>query len=154
MTGSVAATEAAPRAEVARPDAGRAEPGRGDSGAPPLLSEWAERWPRAVEVPFETLVGDRLVRGRIDAVFADAPEGGYDVVDWKTGRPPASDAERRAVSVQLAAYRLAWAALAGVPVAQVRAAFHYVAAEVTVRPADLLDEAGLTALIDQVPVNA
>ncbi len=116
-------------------------------------SEWAERWPRAVEVPFETLIGDRLVRGRIDAVFADAPEGGYDVVDWKTGRPPASDAERHAVSVQLAAYRLAWAALAGVPVAQVRAAFHYVADEVTVRPADLLDEAGLTALITQVPVS-
>ena len=54
-------------------------------------SEWADRWPRAVEVPFETLVGDRLVRGRIDAVFADSPEGGYDVVDWKTGRPPASE---------------------------------------------------------------
>ena len=76
-------------------------------------SEWADRWPRAVEVPFETLVGDRLVRGRIDAVFADAPEGGYDVVDWKTGQPPRSEAERHAVSVQLAAYRLAWAALAG-----------------------------------------
>jgi DNA helicase-2/ATP-dependent DNA helicase PcrA len=117
-------------------------------------SQWAERWPRAVEVPFEMLIGDRLVRGRIDAVFADAPEGGYDVVDWKTGRPPASDAERHAVSVQLAAYRLAWATLAGVPVDQVRAAFHYVADDVTVRPADLLDETGLTALIDQIPAEA
>jgi DNA helicase II / ATP-dependent DNA helicase PcrA len=117
-------------------------------------SEWADRWPRAVEVPFETLIGDRLIRGRIDAVFADAPGGGYDVVDWKTGRPPASDAERHAVSVQLAAYRLAWATLAGVPVAQVRAAFHYVAAELTVRPADLLDESGLTTLITQIPAEA
>jgi DNA helicase-2/ATP-dependent DNA helicase PcrA len=114
-------------------------------------SEWADRWPVAVEVPFETLVGDRLVRGRIDAVFADGPEGGYDVVDWKTGRPPESDAERRAVAVQLAAYRLAWAALTGVPVATVRAAFYYVAHEQTVRPADLLDEAGLAALIEHVP---
>ena len=117
-------------------------------------SEWAERWPRAVEVPFETLVGDRLVRGRIDAVFADAPEGGYDVVDWKTGQPPRSEAERHAVSVQLAAYRLAWAALAGVPVAEVRAAFYYVAHDQTVRPADLLDQAGLAALIEQVPAEA
>jgi DNA helicase-2/ATP-dependent DNA helicase PcrA len=116
--------------------------------------EWAERWPRAVEVPFETLVGDRLVRGRIDAVFADAPGGGYDVVDWKTGRPPGSEAERHAVSVQLAAYRLAWAALAGVPVSDVRAAFYYVAHDQTVRPADLLDEAGLAALIEQVPAPA
>jgi DNA helicase-2/ATP-dependent DNA helicase PcrA len=116
-------------------------------------SEWAQRWPQAVEVPFETLVGDRLVRGRIDAVFADAPEGGYDVVDWKTGRPPASDAERHAVSVQLAAYRLAWAALSGVPVGQVRAAFHYVPDNLTVRPSDLLDQPALTALIDQVPAE-
>src|SRR5690348_1354714 len=116
--------------------------------------EWAERWPQAVEVPFETLIGGRLVRGRIDAVFADAPRGGYDVVDWKTGRPPGSEAERHAVSVQLAAYRLAWAALAGVAVADVRAAFYYVAHDQTVRPADLLDEAGLAALIEQVPAEA
>jgi DNA helicase II / ATP-dependent DNA helicase PcrA len=116
-------------------------------------SGWADRWPQAVEVPFETLVGDRLVRGRIDAVFADDPAGGYDVVDWKTGRPPASEAERHAVSVQLAAYRLAWAALAGVPVEQVRAAFYYVADNETVRPADLLDQAGLTALVEQVPAD-
>ena len=131
-------------------------PGEGDLAA--LRSrfehgEWADRWPRAVEVPFETLVGDRLVRGRIDAVFGDAPEGGYNVVDWKTGRPPRSEAERRAVSVQLAAYRLAWAALAEVPVAAVRAAFYYVAHDQTVRPADLLDEAGLAALIEQVPAE-
>src|SRR5205823_3446622 len=106
------------------------------------------------EGPFGTLIGGRLVRGRIDAVFADDPGGGYDVVDWKTGRPPGSEAERHAVSVQLAAYRLAWAALAGLPVADVRAAFYYVAHDQTVRPADLLDEAGLAALIEQVPAEA
>jgi DNA helicase-2/ATP-dependent DNA helicase PcrA len=115
--------------------------------------EWADRWPQAVEVPFETLVGDRLIRGRIDAVFADAPGGGYDVVDWKTGQPPRSEAERYAVSVQLAAYRLAWAALADVAVGVVRAAFYYVAHDQTVRPADLLDEAGLAALIEQIPAE-
>jgi DNA helicase-2/ATP-dependent DNA helicase PcrA len=113
--------------------------------------QWADRWPQAVEVPFETLVGDRLVRGRIDAVFADARDGRFDVVDWKTGAPPRTEAERHAVSVQLAAYRLAWAKLAGVPVAAVRGAFYYVAHDQTVRPADLLDEAGLAALIEQVP---
>ncbi len=35
-------------------------------------SEWADRQPAEVEVPFETLLGDRLIRGRIDAVFADS----------------------------------------------------------------------------------
>jgi DNA helicase II / ATP-dependent DNA helicase PcrA len=115
--------------------------------------EWSGRWPCEVEVPFETLIGDRLVRGRIDAVFADAPAGGYDVVDWKTGRPPAAPDEERAVAVQLAAYRLAWAALAGVAVDEVRAAFYYVREDITVRPADLLDEAGLAALIETIPAG-
>ena len=102
-------------------------------------------------MPFETRVGDRLVRGRIDAVFADAPAAAS--TSW-TGRPdgrPARAAEERAVAVQLAAYRLAWAALAGVPVGQVRAAFYYVRDDLTVRPADLLDAAGLAALIDGIP---
>jgi DNA helicase-2/ATP-dependent DNA helicase PcrA len=114
--------------------------------------EWASRWPAEVEVPFETMIGDRLVRGRIDAVFADSPDGGFDVVDWKTGRPPQSGDEQRAVAVQLAAYRLAWAGLTGVDVSEVRAAFYYVRQDVTVRPADLLDHDGLRALIEDVPV--
>jgi len=116
--------------------------------------EWGQRWPAEVEMPFETKVGDRLVRGRIDAIFADDPAGGFDVVDWKTGRPPAVGAPERAVAVQLAAYRLAWAALAGVPVDDVRAAFYYVREDLTVRPADLLDVVGLAALIEDIPVDA
>lgn len=113
--------------------------------------EWGQRWPAEVELPFETRVGDRLVRGRIDAIFADDPRGGFDIVDWKTGRPPRPGREERAVAVQLAAYRLAWAALARVPVEQVRATFYYVREDLTVRPADLLDTAGLAALIEDIP---
>jgi len=116
--------------------------------------EWASRWPAEVEVPFETLIGDRVIRGRIDAVFADAEEGGFDVVDWKTGKQPVTAADKRAVAIQLAAYRLAWAALADVPVTAVRAAFYYVRDDVTVRPADLLDQAGLAALIEDVALAA
>jgi DNA helicase-2/ATP-dependent DNA helicase PcrA len=116
--------------------------------------EWGNRWPLEVEVPFETLIADRPVRGRIDAVFADAAEGGFDVVDWKTGQPPSSADDRQAAAVQLAAYRLAWAALARMPVGQVRAAFYYVRHDLTLRPADLLDEAGLAALIDGIPAGS
>ncbi|MFE9242675.1 ATP-dependent helicase [Nocardiopsis sp. NPDC006938] len=114
-------------------------------------SEWGPRVPVEVEVPFETVIGDRLIRGRMDAVFHDADTGRYDVVDWKTGRPPGNDVERRAVGVQLAAYRLAWADLAGVELGEVRAAFHYVRAGETVRPTDLLDADGLAALITDIP---
>jgi DNA helicase II / ATP-dependent DNA helicase PcrA len=113
--------------------------------------QWGGRWPREVEVPFDMLIGDRQVRGRIDAVFADT-DGTFDVVDWKTGQPPRNQAEKDAVAVQLAAYRLAWSALADIPLGRVRAAFYYVRRDRTVRPADLLDEAGLVALINRVPV--
>jgi len=40
-----------------------------------------------------------------------------------------------------------------VPVEQVRAAFYYVREDRTVRPADLLDAAGLAALIEDVPAG-
>ena len=50
--------------------------------------------------------------------------------------------------MQLAAYRLAWAALADVPVSEVRAAFYYVRDDATVRPADLLDQSGLAAMVE------
>ncbi|MDG4833209.1 UvrD-helicase domain-containing protein [Solwaraspora sp. WMMD1047] len=138
-------------------------PGAADENAAPddtlaelqerfLASEWADRVPVEVEVPFATMVAGVVVRGRMDAVFA-GPAGRYDVVDWKTGRRPAGD-EASAAAVQLAAYRLAWAELAGVPVEQVRAAFHYVREGATVRPADLLDADGLAALVAGLPEAA
>jgi DNA helicase-2/ATP-dependent DNA helicase PcrA len=113
-------------------------------------SEWADRVPIRVEVGFATTIAGVVIRGRMDAVYQD-DDGGYDVVDWKTGRKPATVRESDAVAVQLAAYRVAWAELARVPVENVRAAFHYVAEGVTIRPADLLDLAGLTDLLGRLP---
>ncbi|MGN9891221.1 ATP-dependent helicase [Micromonospora sp. L31] len=135
-------------------------PGAADADAAPdealaelqerfLASEWAERVPVEVEVPFATVLAGVVVRGRMDAVFT-RPGGRYDVVDWKTGRRP-TGREAEVAAVQLAVYRLAWAELAGVPVDRVGAAFHYVREGVTVRPTDLLDADGLTALISGVP---
>ncbi|HSP38443.1 MAG TPA: ATP-dependent DNA helicase, partial [Frankiaceae bacterium] len=76
-----------------------------------LASSWADRQPLAVEVPFELVLGEHLVRGRIDAVYA-RPAGGYDVVDYKTGERPDGPAAA-AAALQLACYRLAWSELAG-----------------------------------------
>ncbi|WP_199433897.1 ATP-dependent helicase [Qaidamihabitans albus] len=112
-------------------------------------SEWALRTPHDVEVPFSTDIDGVTVRGRMDAVFAD-PDGGWTVVDWKTGAVPDSG-RLPALAVQLAAYRLAWAGLSGAPLEKVRAAFHYVRAGRTVRPVDLLDADGLRDLLRTVP---
>jgi DNA helicase-2/ATP-dependent DNA helicase PcrA len=131
-------------------------PGSGDAAAAPdealaslqeafLAGEWADRQPVDVEAPFETPLGPLTLRGRIDAVYA-TPDGGYEVIDWKTGPVPGA-AELSAAAVQLAAYRLGWSRLTGVPVERVSAGFHHVAAGVTLRPVDLLDEAGLLALV-------
>ncbi len=138
-------------------------PGSADADAAPdadldrltarfLSSSWAERAPVDIEVPFATRVAGIGLRGRIDAVFAD-PDGGYTVVDWKTGRPPGPD-RRRAAAVQLAAYRLAWSALSATPIELVRAAFHYVADDLTIAPVDLLDADGLADLIGGATVAA
>ncbi|WP_369139929.1 UvrD-helicase domain-containing protein [Modestobacter versicolor] len=131
-------------------------PGSGDAAAAPdealaalqqafLAGEWADRQPVDVEAPFETPLGPLTLRGRIDAVYS-TPDGGYEVIDWKTGPVPGA-AELTAAAVQLAAYRLGWSRLSGVPVERVSAGFHHVAAGVTLRPVDLLDEAGLLALV-------
>ncbi|GAB2991109.1 UvrD-helicase domain-containing protein [Saccharothrix stipae] len=135
-------------------------PGAADDGAAPdadltrlqeafLASGWADRVPHDVEVPFEAEIDGLSVRGRMDAVFGD-DDGGWTVVDWKTGAVPDED-RLPALSVQLAAYRLAWAALTGSPVEKVRAAFHYVRQDHTLRPADLLDADGLRELIRSIP---
>ncbi|MFE4837623.1 ATP-dependent helicase [Arthrobacter sp. NPDC056691] len=108
-------------------------------------SRWAHRSPAYVEVPVETRIGDVVVRGRIDAVFQDA-DGGWDLVDWKTGRRP-SAGQLKTKSVQLAVYRLAWARLKGVPLEEVRAAFFYVADNHVVRPHDLASGAELEEIV-------
>jgi DNA helicase-2/ATP-dependent DNA helicase PcrA len=135
-------------------------PGAADDGAAPdealealreafLRSTWADRVPHEVEVPFSTEIDGVAVRGRMDAVFLD-PDGGWTVVDWKTGRVP-DNAHLPALAIQLAAYRLAWADLAPAPLTNVRAAFHYVREDITLRPADLLDAPGLRTLLRTIP---
>ncbi len=122
-----------------------------------LSSDWALRSPIEVEVPFETSVAGTVLRGRIDAVFAD-PDGGWTVIDWKTGKEPTAT-EEKSVVMQLAAYRIAWAELISaarpesdpVPLDKVRAAFHYVRSGRTVAPSDLPDVKTLAALIDGTP---
>ncbi len=109
-----------------------------------LKSTFANRTPARVEVPFETTIAGVLIRGRIDAIYADGD--GFQVVDWKTG----SKQLGKSAQVQLAMYRLAWAKLSGCDISKVSAAFHYVPSGVTDQPADLLDEAALIALISSV----
>jgi len=120
-----------------------------------LASQWAVRTPTHVEQPFEIVVGGRVLRGRMDAVFheGDDPEAGWMVVDWKTGRPPEGQ-EMRAAEIQLAVYRVAWAQLLSHTLGRsvnpdaVRAAFHYIASDRTFEPSRLPNAEELADLLD------
>jgi len=113
-----------------------------------LASQWARRSPEAIEIAIETTVAEVSIRGRIDAVFP-RPEGGFTVVDWKTGSR-ASGAKARVRALQLGAYRLAFARLRGLPTDQVDAAFYYAGTGETVFP-ELPDEEQLAALLRSIP---
>ena len=114
-----------------------------------LASSFGERRPVAIEAPFELVVGGRLVRGRIDAVYADGD--GYDVIDFKTGEQPRDFA---AASLQLTVYRLAWAGIAGVDPAKVKAGFLYVATDTLKRPDRLLSADELAAMLSEPAVGS
>lgn len=104
---------------------------------------YGHRIPYAVEAPFSLVVGGRLIRGRIDAVYeldTWAPHR-FQVVDWKTG--PADSAD----PLQLAIYRLAWAEVTQNPIEAVDAVFYHVREDRVVRPTSLASRDELEALL-------
>jgi DNA helicase-2/ATP-dependent DNA helicase PcrA len=107
-----------------------------------LAGPYARLAPYRVEAPFQLVLGGRVVRGRIDAVYRT--DGGYDVIDWKTGSAAADP-------LQLAIYRTAWAQIAGVPEESVGAAFYYVATGTVERHGALPSGAELERLLTGVP---
>ena len=111
-----------------------------------LESEWANRSDVHTEVGFEMSVAGTLLRGRIDAIFPK--NGEFEVIDWKTGSTQLGEAAQ----VQLAVYRLAISKLYKVDISKVSAGFHYVPTGVTHKPADLLDEVGLNALLNNFEI--
>lgn len=94
-------------------------------------SRWAQLQPIAVEqevsIPFLT---GRIVC-KLDAVYRIGER--IEIVDWKTGRAPATAAERTQRMLQLDLYRHAYAAHSGVPVENIDVALFYVAEEQEIR---------------------
>jgi len=112
-----------------------------------LQSEWAKRPVFDVEVPFEIVLSNTLIRGRIDAVYQS--ETGYEIVDWKTGSPKeGSDLEL--ATLQLAAYRLAFSKLRNVPLTSVSALFHYLPSNQSIRGVNFLTEQEIIELLPKL----
>ena len=106
-------------------------------------SAWARLKPVEVEEPFALNLAGHVVRGRMDAIFADPQcDGGFIVVDWKTSRPGKAD------PIQLSVYRLAWAQALAISPNRVRALFHHVGDGVDAEPAQLWDTEELSRVLD------
>ncbi|MFF4454572.1 UvrD-helicase domain-containing protein [Streptomyces goshikiensis] len=103
-------------------------------------SAYAERTPHRMEVPVQLTLAGRVIRGRIDAVYAN-PDGTFEVVDWKTGRSTDAD------PLQLAVYRLAWSETTGTPLAHITAAFLHVRSGRVIRPRNLPGRARLERIL-------
>jgi DNA helicase II / ATP-dependent DNA helicase PcrA len=101
---------------------------------------FGDRVPHAIEAPFAVVLAGEVVRGRIDAVYAEGD--GFRVVDWKTNQTQDAD------PLQVAIYRLAWAELAGVPPESVTASFYYVRSGELVTPQRLAGRAELEEVFD------
>lgn len=110
---------------------------------------FGESRPYALEAPFTLVLGGRVIRGRIDAVYRledDRSDGiRYRIVDWKTSRRESHD------PLQLAIYRVAWAGLSGIPVEQVDAVFYSVPDDRIIRPDHLADRDQLEQILTGVP---
>lgn len=85
-------------------------------------SQFANRTPLGIEVPFLLCWESLVLRGRIDAVFpSDDPAFDALVIDWKIGDTDADP-------LQLAIYRQAWAEAHGLEPERVATAFYHVLA--------------------------
>ncbi|WP_370670646.1 UvrD-helicase domain-containing protein [Microbacterium oleivorans] len=97
-----------------------------------LASEWAPLQPIEVETEIDFVDPDALGDGRphivickLDAVYRRGDR--IEIVDWKTGRPPRTAAERTERMLQLELYRRAYHRKHGIPMDQIDVVLFYVA---------------------------
>jgi DNA helicase II / ATP-dependent DNA helicase PcrA len=99
-------------------------------------SEWAGLQPIAVETEIDFATTDldgreHIVICKLDAVYRRGDR--IEIVDWKTGRPPTTAAERRERMLQLELYREAYSRRHGVPTERIDVALFYVGDDLILR---------------------
>jgi DNA helicase-2/ATP-dependent DNA helicase PcrA len=70
-------------------------------------SPWADLTPYEVEIEIQVAIDQNIFICKLDAVYKT--ETGYQIVDWKTGKPPADQKDEDAKGLQLSLYRMALA---------------------------------------------
>ncbi len=110
-----------------------------------LASEWAHLRPIEVETEIDVRLagaeGLGTVVCKLDAVYRRGDR--IEIVDWKTGRPPRSQAERDERLFQLALYRVAYHKRHGVPLENLDVVLYYVSDDLVIRSDRVYSESEL-----------
>jgi DNA helicase-2/ATP-dependent DNA helicase PcrA len=107
-------------------------------------SRWAKQIAKDIEVEIQVTFGQNTFICKIDAVFevdpGDSELAGkkIEIVDWKTGKPPATQDEEDERALQLGLYRMAYAEHFGVSEEHIAVCLYYVADDLVVRPKNVL----------------
>ncbi|GAA2179603.1 ATP-dependent DNA helicase [Leucobacter tardus] len=111
-------------------------------------SRWANLQPIAVEQEITLPFAGRQLVCKLDAVYrvGSGEESRIEIVDWKSGRPPKSDAERTNRLYQLELYRHAYARWADLSPDRIDVSLYYVAEDIEIRGTHHLDFAALEQL--------
>lgn len=104
-------------------------------------SQWGARAPVDVECEIHLPFDGQVIICKIDAVYRHGDR--FEVVDWKTGKPPQDDADLEQKQLQLALYRLAYANWKGIDPQLIDAVFYFVATDEIIRPDRIFSEAEL-----------
>ena len=103
-------------------------------------SRFATLKAREIETEIQVTIGQNTFICKIDAVF-DVPENDPDlpgkkieIVDWKTGAPPATPGEEAERALQLALYRMAYSIRHNIDENLIAVCLYYVNADKIVRP--------------------
>jgi DNA helicase-2/ATP-dependent DNA helicase PcrA len=109
-------------------------------------SEWGQLAPLEVEAEIDFALdggagADHIVVCKLDAVYRRRDR--IEIVDWKTGKPPATAREREERMLQLALYRVAYHKRHGVPLDQIDVALYYVGDDLVLRGDRIYSESDL-----------
>lgn len=94
--------------------------------------------PEYAELEIQFPIAGFVLVSKLDAVFRT--EDGFEVIDWKTGSAPKTEAELATKSVQLALYRIALSKYLKVGIEKIDAAFYFVGDNKEIKPKRLLTE--------------
>lgn len=87
-------------------------------------SKYASMNPIGLEEEIQLTIGGNTFICKMDAVYADGD--GFEIVDWKTNKPPTDEDDLYRRSLQLALYRWAYAEYNKLPIEKVKASFFFV----------------------------